>query len=650
MKFRIIAVLVAIGFLTAFVAVYLDTPASAQSKRKPSFGFPTKGADELADFVKARTLRDASDLPQKALKDGGVSIDFEGRFDNVMLAKVDRYGEPVVACVTDLSEANNFFGRDLETGQTIASIDFFGDELEKTAKLHGMSVPEYRFYSGLASEFASGNMTMSPGSATFNIINNDGAGEGFNDPTAAFVVGEGGNNGATLGAQRLNVFNAAAGVWAAFLDSAVPTNVRSNFNPIAGCTPSGGVLGSAGTITGYRDFPGAQVAGTWHHGALANKQRGADLDAANPEMQAQFNSDIDLACLGTNTRFYYGLDNATPAQRVNLFVVVLHEIGHGVGFSSFVNGSTGALASGFPDVYVRNMWDETVDLYWHQMTDLQRQASAINLNNVFWDGANVRSASGYLTAGRQIGTDRVVLHTPNPLQTGSSISHFGVAASPNLLMEPSINSGLSINLDLARQVMRDIGWYRDTTSDNVVDTITSVTPNSSFVVIGQSQTILWVNNGGFSRNVTIELSTDGGTTYSAIATDIVNTGSYNWTVPNSPTLTARVRIREAGFVAPSGASSGNFSILATPAASNVTVSGRLMRSSGRAVSNAIVTFTAPNGARYFARSNSFGYYRVGGVPAGQTYVGTVSAKALTFQPRSVSVGADLQGFDFVSLN
>ena len=44
--------------------------------------------------------------------------------------------------------------------------------------------------------------------ATVTIINLDGSGEGFNDPTPASPVG--GNPGVTIGAQRLIVFQFAA--------------------------------------------------------------------------------------------------------------------------------------------------------------------------------------------------------------------------------------------------------------------------------------------------------------------------------------------------------------------------------------------------------------------------------------------------------
>lgn len=636
---------VAIVAVCSFVLTteIFEKSASAQSKQ-PNFSHDAKSDQELADFIKSRTARTSDGLPVTKTVGGGTTVDIEDRFQNVMLAR-NVGGEPVAACITELGEANNFFKRDLETGRPIASIDFFRTEREADAKRHGMSVEEFDFYSRLASDYAS--LQTSPASATFNIVNNDAAGEGFNEATAAFVVGEGGNAGTTRGAQRLNVFNAAAAIWASFLDSSVPTNIRSEFNSIPGCTPSGGVLGSAGTININANFSGAEFPSTWYHAALANKRAGADLVPGTPEMQAQFNTDIDSFCLGGSNRFYYGLDNATPANRVNLFVVVLHEIGHGVGFSAFVNGSTGAYGTpgAQPDVYTRYMFDNSVGLLWVNMTNAQRQTSALNINNVFWDGPSVRLASGFLTGGVQAGTGRVALFTPNPLQGGSSISHFSTIAFPNLLMEPSINPGLPINLDLTRQVMRDIGWFRDTTVDVTPDTITSVTPNGSFVVVGQAQNIVWVNNGGFSRNVTVELSLDGGSTFSAIATDIVNTGSFAWTVPSSPSNQARIRVREAGFASPSGVSSADFSILAQPSSAPASISGRVVRSNGRMVSGARITLTNDLGQSYTARSNPLGYFAFTGIPSGRTYLTVVLAKGLRFDPRQIVLKSDLDGLE-----
>ena len=50
------------------------------------------------------------------------------------------------------------------------------------------------------------------------------------------------------------------------------------------------------------------------------------------------------------------------------------------------------------------------------------------------------------------------LHAPATLEPGSSVSHWSEDASPNLLMEPSINSSLNENLDLSPLLMKDIGW------------------------------------------------------------------------------------------------------------------------------------------------------------------------------------------------
>src|ERR671910_2678341 len=107
--------------------------------------------------------------------------------------------------------------------------------------------------------------------ATIVIVNLDGPGEGFNDPTRARPVG--GNKGRTLGAQRLIAFQHAATIWGETLDSNVTIRIQAAFNPLAP-----GVLGSAGAVSASRDFagigqfPGAEFADTWYGAALANKR------------------------------------------------------------------------------------------------------------------------------------------------------------------------------------------------------------------------------------------------------------------------------------------------------------------------------------------------------------------------------------------
>jgi hypothetical protein len=221
-------------------------------------------------------------------------------------------------------------------------------------------------------------------SAVITIVNNDGVGEGFNDPTPRAQVG--GNPGTTLGAQRLFIFQHAANIWGGILQSDVEIFVRAQFNPQT-CTATSAVLGSAGPVHIIRDFAGADYPSTWYHVALANKLSGVDQTPAvtDPDINATFNLNLDSgACLGGAT-WYYGIDGNEGAN-VELLPVVLHELGHGLGFSTSTNGSTGAIYLGFPHIWDRFLMDNTNGLHWFEMTAAQRVASAISVDKLVWDG------------------------------------------------------------------------------------------------------------------------------------------------------------------------------------------------------------------------------------------------------------------------
>ncbi len=514
---------------------------------------------EMAEFLKRTTNRSSEGLRKVTKPDGSMMVDLQGRFQHAMLSRLDNYGNPVAGCISSLDEANSFIGRDLETGETLPIFNSPFDYESNQSSLHGMSPEEFLFYKNLVEEYQQ-RLALNASSATIVIVNGNNPGEGFNDLTPALP--EGGNNGVTLGQQRLNVFNAAAAIWGDFLDSTVQIQVFSRFSPLT-CTSNSAVLGSAGTTTVHGNFANVMLQNTWHHQALANKQAGSDL-SPNPDMNATFNSNLNgnPGCLG-GQRFYLGLDNSTPGGTTNLLVVLLHEMAHGLGFSTFTNGQTGALFNGFPDVYTTFMYDSTTMKFWNDKTNAERTASAINNNNVFWNGSNTKIASGNLIQGRDA-EGRVELFTPNPFQGGSSVSHWNTRVFPNLLMEPFINFGLPLDLDLTRHLMRDIGWFRDTNGDLIPDTITNVTPSDGNLLVGSQVAVNWTNTGGFNRNIIIELSTNGGATYpTVLASNFVNTGSFTFTVPNTPTTQGKIRVREFNFAAPAGESSATFSISST---------------------------------------------------------------------------------------
>jgi hypothetical protein len=153
------------------------------------------------------------------------------------------------------------------------------------------------------------------------------------------------------------------------------------------------VLGSAGAFNIWRDFPGAAKANTWYPQALANKLSGTNLSAGDPvngqDIRARFNSRLGLFpdCL-PGSPFYLGLDN-NHGTNIDLVSVLLHEFGHGLGFQTFTSNSTGVQFDGRPSIWDHFLFDNSANLLWVNMTDAQRQASAINTRKLAWNGANV---------------------------------------------------------------------------------------------------------------------------------------------------------------------------------------------------------------------------------------------------------------------
>ena len=242
------------------------------------------------------------------------------------------------------------------------------------------------------------------GAATITIVNLDGAGEGFNDPTVVAALPS--NPFTTRGAQRLHVFQTAANQWAALLQSNIEIRVQAAFNPLT-CSGTSATLGSAGALTVHADFPNAPVAGVWYCPALASSLANSDVNGAGSnDINSQFNVDIDNGvCLTGTTGWYYSTaaSDATPAGYIPLLPVVFHELAHGLGFQTFTNSGTGAFFSGTPAIWDTFLADATTGTTWFNMADnATRQASAISDPNLIWKGPNVTAEQGNVLLGAPI--------------------------------------------------------------------------------------------------------------------------------------------------------------------------------------------------------------------------------------------------------
>lgn len=413
----------------------------------------------------------------------------------------------------------------------------------------------------------------SVGATQISIVNLDAANEGFNDNTSAAPVG--GNTGTTLGEQRLIVFQHVAKIWESIINSNVEIKVESQFDVLT-CSSGSAVLGSAGPTTAFRDFSNAPLGSTWYPVALANSLAGSDL-SSSADISATFNSEIDNNnnCLN-NTNWYYGIDGNKPSNSIDLLSVVMHEIGHGLGFLTFVNTATGAKLGtpGRNDAFMLNLEDHSTGETWGQMTNAERVASAIDPADLHWTGSNVISKQADFTAGFNQGHARN--YAPSSLNQGSSVSHFDTAFAPNELMEPFITQPKT-GPGLAVELMADIGWnvfasmvpiisgLADVSVQNgssaqidfvIGDNDTALSDLSfSFIIANPSiinQSDLSVTGSGVARVLTIAPNTSllGSTDVTLTVSDGVNSASatFQLTVSNSsPVITISLPVNNDNF-------------------------------------------------------------------------------------------------------
>lgn len=228
------------------------------------------------------------------------------------------------------------------------------------------------------------------------------------------------------------VIEQAVADWAAALDtSGGPIEILVSWNNLG--NPN--FLAAARATEDFRDPTGVLLtADFFSPAALANVLVGVDLQPDTPEIEIFISPTVN----------WYIATTGPPGTQVDLYTVMLHELAHGLGFSSRVAGTPPAFLLDPPTGYDTHIYHGDDPLQ-----SLPNPASLLTSDNLFFD----------LPIG-----PRHKLHAPATWVQGSSYSHFDEATytgdDPGTLMTPAIGPGEdSREIDApVLGVMERIGW------------------------------------------------------------------------------------------------------------------------------------------------------------------------------------------------
>ncbi len=217
---------------------------------------------------------------------------------------------------------------------------------------------------------------------------------------------------------------AAIDVWSENFVSSVPINVNVSW----GRASSYGILAAASAKNNFANFPNAPDKTLYYAAALANALAGKDIDPTAPELEITITSDAP---------WYYGTDGKCPPKSYDLESVILHEMGHGLGF---ISGNYYDQYSGYGRIDQPTPFDA-----YAQLPDGRRLADMPSpsietgkalTSPLYWSGENAIKANNGI---------KPPLYAPSIYEPGSSISHLDERtfsqSGANSVMTPNLDSG-----------------------------------------------------------------------------------------------------------------------------------------------------------------------------------------------------------------
>ena len=245
-------------------------------------------------------------------------------------------------------------------------------------------------------------------------------------------------------------FQRAVDIWSSLLITTVPIEIEANFTTFEEEKTLGSAASTFRCSTTY-----------CYPLSLANLLNDEDLDPEDPDI---------LVTMSNSKDWYFGLDGQPGENQHDFVSVVLHEVGHGLGFyDSFrVAESTEEAEYGFSDDNTPARFDAFILVLdtengWRRLIDEDEYtnpsielAEAITGIKLFWYGTKTEEANG--------GHRPALLWAPGEYDSGSSVAHLDYDAyppgTPNTLMTPKRRSGQATHEPgpIMLAMLNDMGW------------------------------------------------------------------------------------------------------------------------------------------------------------------------------------------------